>query len=85
MTVNNLTAGMAAIAADTIVVAVTWIRTARHIREALQLGIRVSVSATLLRDGELQRCVMLALPLTMGDDVGTVYFLYVLHRAASSS
>lgn len=83
----NLTAGMAAIAADTIVVAVTWIRTARHIREASQLGIRVSVSATLLRDGKIQRYFMLPLrlPLTRGNDAGTVYFLYVLHRAASSS
>ena len=39
------------IIADAIVVAVTWRKTFRHSREAAELGMRTSVSATLLRDG----------------------------------
>lgn len=38
--------------ADLIVIAVTWVKTFGHIQAAWKAGARVSVSATLLRDGE---------------------------------
>lgn len=50
----NLAGSLASIAADAIVVTVTWIKTSCHIKEASRLGVNVSISATLLRDGEGQ-------------------------------
>lgn len=39
------------IVAELIVVVATWVRTFRHTKEASQLGANMSLSATLLRDG----------------------------------
>lgn len=51
MTVG-LVSSIAVISANFIVVAVTWIRTFHHVKEASHLDVNVSVSAILLRDGE---------------------------------
>lgn len=40
------------IAADVVVLAATWIRTYRHIREASRLSLRVNLSEIFLVDGE---------------------------------
>ncbi|KIP01653.1 hypothetical protein PHLGIDRAFT_80288, partial [Phlebiopsis gigantea 11061_1 CR5-6] len=44
------------IAADTLVVVLTWARTYRDFREAMKLNIRVNVTALLLRDGMTAPC-----------------------------
>ena len=42
---------MAAIIADLIVIAVTMLKTVRHVRESRSLGMQPSLSQTMLRDG----------------------------------
>ena len=46
-----LAACLSLIIADSIVVAVTWWKTFRHSRLAGELGLKVTLSATLFRDG----------------------------------
>ena len=41
------------IAADVVVLVVTWLRTAKQVRHASLLQIGVSLSETLLRDGKI--------------------------------
>lgn len=48
----NLATGLAIIVLDVIVLVVTWIKTFGHVREASRIGVNVSLSAILLRDGE---------------------------------
>lgn len=43
---------VSAIAVDIVVVLVTWLRTMRYTREATRIGVNVSLSGTLLRDGK---------------------------------
>lgn len=57
----SLASRLSLIAADIIVLAITWIKTFRHVEEASQLGVSVSVSATLLRDGEILHVIFLPL------------------------
>lgn len=47
---------LAVTVANGIVIAITWIKTLRHVREAFRLGIDVSISTVLLHDGE-KSCV----------------------------
>ena len=66
----------AAIVADAIVLVVTLMKTFRHTQHAAQIGVKMNISATLLRDGGDQgpacprRCAYLGF-------TGSVYFLYV--------
>ena len=46
-----IAARVAVIFADTMVIAVTWMKTYRHIRVAQNLQMRVSTSVALLTDG----------------------------------
>ena len=39
------------IVADALVVALTWAKTFHHVRTASAIGVKVSLSAILLRDG----------------------------------
>lgn len=75
---------LAVIAADVIVVTITWIRTFHHVKEASRIGVSVRISAILLRDGE-SICVVYLLFLHATDvkmcNIGSLYFLYVLNYA----
>lgn len=76
----NLAACLSVIMADGIAVVLTWIKTCRHLREASQMGIQMSVSATLLRDGERPCAAFSILLLTLMNETGSLYFLYVFIR-----
>ena len=47
-----LASRLSAIISDTIVVAITWKKTFHVHKQASRLGIRTSISSTLLKDGE---------------------------------
>lgn len=47
----TLSSRLSIIIADVLVIAVTWHRTFRHVREATRLGIRTSISSVMLKDG----------------------------------
>ncbi|KAJ3549533.1 hypothetical protein NM688_g5166 [Phlebia brevispora] len=57
----SIAARAASIAMDTVVVAVTWMKTYHHVREALSLGVRVGYSETLLQDGSIYFGAMMIL------------------------
>lgn len=74
----TLASRAAVTAADVLVVAITWLKTYRHVREASQLGVTVSVSAILLRDGENFYSFMRVFAFELTErDIGSLYFAYV--------
>lgn len=52
--------------ADIIVVVITWIKTFHQVKEAARLGVKVNISATLLRDGK-ESCFISILPYLIGN------------------
>ncbi|KAJ3545710.1 hypothetical protein NM688_g5595 [Phlebia brevispora] len=62
----NLASVLCTIAADVIVIAVTWIKIYRHVRQASSAGISVGFSTTFLKYGTLYFIVIFAVNLTSG-------------------
>ncbi|KAJ3556413.1 hypothetical protein NM688_g2042 [Phlebia brevispora] len=54
------------ISADIIAIAITWVKTYRHVREAYSAGIKVSFGATLLRYGTVYFIVLFVVNLVKG-------------------
>ncbi|KAJ3547685.1 hypothetical protein NM688_g5375 [Phlebia brevispora] len=67
MVLIHLTATLAAvlsmIVADIIAIATTWIKMYRHVQEASSIGVKVGLSAALLRDGSLYFIVLFVINL----------------------
>ena len=61
--------------ADVTVLIVTWVRTFRHARTLVRLGIKTSVSLVLLQDGtcQIERAPFLTYRKVL---LGSIYFLY---------
>ncbi|KAJ3553445.1 hypothetical protein NM688_g3610 [Phlebia brevispora] len=70
----SLAMALCTITADIIAIAITWIKTYRHVREASSVGIRVGFGATLLQYGTspafLDECRLISIP-----SEGTLYFI----------
>lgn len=48
----TLVGGISGVISNALVVLITWLHTFKNTREAVQLGMRASLSETLLRDGQ---------------------------------
>ncbi|KAJ3553519.1 hypothetical protein NM688_g3566 [Phlebia brevispora] len=73
----SLLTRLCSIASNAVVLVVTWIKTYSHIREASNLGVRVGISATLLRDGSIYfiALLLLSLAVLLGENVEALRFL----------
>ena len=73
-----MSSGISLIVADAIVIAVTWLKTYRHVKRASQPGSYVTLSKSLLRDGkrthsDTEYCKRL---MQLVHLQGSVYFMY---------